>query len=116
MFLNELMIFLWLVKNGEFAIFFLHENLMFFPNTFSYGVFANIGSGSQERSGAGSEPRSEPRVPASSGGVPGQALNDRFRTTFRTTGSGKVLGQVPNHGFRGQGSAGTVPERFWPGF
>ena len=42
---------------------------------------------------------------AGSGKVPGQVLNDRFRegsgsvfrTTFRTTGSRKVPGQVPNH-------------------
>ena len=127
--------------------------ICFFPNSFSYGVFANIGSGAasggqvpggsgkvpgqvpnhafREGSGAGSErqvpgrlrgrfrttgsgaasePRSE-RVPGSSG-VPGQVLNDRFRgrfrTRFRTTGFGA--------GFGGQGSAGTVPERFWPGF
>ena len=53
----------------------------FFPNSFSYGVFANIGSGAvpgrlpggrfREGSGAGSEPP-----------VPGH-------------GSGKVPGQVP---------------------
>ena len=45
-----------------------------------------------EGSGAGSDSR-----------VPGS-----FRGRFRTTGFGA--------GFGGQGSAGTVPERFWPGF
>ena len=48
--------------------------------------------GFQEGSGAGSQPR----VP---GNFPGQ---------FRTTDFGA--------GFGGQGSAGTVPEQFWPGF
>ena len=62
--------------------------LPFFPNSFSYGVFANIGSGAV------------PGRPA--GQVPG--------------GSGKVPGQVPNHGFRegsGAGSEPRVPGRFW---
>ena len=87
-----------------------------FPNSFSYGVFANIGSGAasggrfrevpgrfrggfREGSGAGSERQ-----------VPG-----RFRSRFRITGSGKVPGQVPNHGFRegsGAGSERQVPGRF----
>ena len=44
-----------------------------FPNSFSYGVFANIGSGA----------------------VPGRLPNHGFRGRFRTTGSGKVPGQVP---------------------
>ena len=133
--------------------------ITFFPNSFSYGVFANIGSGAvpgrlpwqvpgrfrgrfritrfrgrfwTTGSGAGSEPRSEPRVPGrfrgrfrttGSGKVPGQVPNDRFRegsgsvfrTTFRTTGSRKVPGQVPNHWFRegsGAGSERQVPGRF----
>ena len=150
-----------------------------FPNSFSYGVLANIGSGAvpgrlrgagsgrfREGSGAGSERQvpggsgagSERQVPGGSGKLPGQAPNDRFRegsgadgfregsgagserqvpgrfrTTFRTTGSGKVPGQVLIQEFREvsgagseprvsgqvpgvQGSAWTVPERFWPGF
>ena len=90
---------------------------IFFPNSFSYEVFANIGSGAasggrfrevpgqvpnhgfREGSGAGSERQ-----------VPG-----RFRSRFRITGSGKVPGQVPNHGFRegsGAGSERQVPGRF----
>ena len=70
--------------------------IFLFPNSFSYGVFANIGSG------------------AASGGrfreVPG-----RFRGRFRITGSGKVPGQVPNDRFRegsGAGSESRVPGRF----
>ena len=129
-----------------------------FPNSFSYGVFANIGSGAvpggrfrevlgrfritvpgevpndrlQEGCGAGSEPRSEPRVPGrfrgrfrttGSGKVPGRVLNDRFRAgseprseprvpgrfrgRFRFTSSGKVPGQVPNHGFQEGSGAGS---------
>ena len=100
-------------------ILFRPENnsYTFFPNSFSYGVFANIGSGAasggrfrevpgqvpnhgfREGSGAGSERQ-----------VPG-----RFRSRFRITGSGKVPGQVPNHGFRegsGAGSERQVPGRF----
>ena len=37
----------------------------------------------------------------------GQVPNHGFRGRFRTTGFGAGLG--------GQGSTGTVPERFWPG-
>ena len=86
--------------------------LMFFPNSFSYGVFANIGSGAvpgrlpggfREGSGAGSESR-----------VPG-----RFRGRFWTTGSGagseprsepKVPGQ-PGQFFEPR-SEPRVPGRF----
>ena len=74
-----------------------------FPNSFSYGVFANIGSGAvpgrfrggfrgagsgrfREGSGAGSEPRSEHGFREGSGS---------FRGRFRTTGFGA--------GFRGPG-------------
>ena len=66
---------------------------MFFPNSFSYGVLANIGSGA--------------------------VVRGRFRGSVPEQGSGKVLGQVPGrvprrfHGFRGsrQGSRRDVPER-----
>ena len=80
--------------------------------------------GFREGSGAGSEPRVPGRFrgrfrTTGSGKVPGQVLNDRFRegsgSVFRTTGSRKVPGQVPNHGFRegsGAGSERQVPGRF----
>ena len=97
---------------------------MFFPNSFSYGVFANIGSGAASRG----------QVPGGSGKVPGQVPNHgfwegsgagsesrvpgRFRGRFRT---GKVPGQVPNDRFRegsgsGPGSEPRVPGRFWGRF
>ena len=112
-------------------------SIFLFPNSFSYGVFANIGSGAVP----GRLPRGRFReVPGrfrgrfritGSGKVPGQVPNHgfregsgagserqvpgRFRTTFWTTGSGKVPGQVPNHGFwegSGAGSERQVPGRF----
>ena len=58
---------------------------MFFPNSFSYGVFANIGSGA----------------------VLGRLPGGRFR---------EVPGAGPESRVPGQGSAGTVPEPFWPSF
>ena len=58
-----------------------HGVLAYFPNSFSYGVFANIGSGA----------------------VPGQLLGGRFREVpgrFRTTRSRKVPGQGSGTRFR----------------
>ena len=63
----------------------------FFPNSFSYGVFANIGSGAVPGRLPGGRFRGRFRI-TGSGKVPGQVL--------RTTGSRKVPGQVPSHGFR----------------
>ena len=91
----------------------------FFPNGFSYGVFANVGSGALpgRLPGAGSRRfRGRFRI-TGSGKVPGR-FRGRFRTTFRTTGSRKVPRQVPNHGFReGSGQVpGQVPnDRFREG-
>ena len=101
-----------------------------FPNSFSYGVLANIGSGAvpgqlrgagsgrfREGSGAGSERQ----VPGGSGKVPGQVPNDRFREVpgsfrgrLRTTGSGKVPGQtgsgkVPGQVLNDRFRAGSEP-------
>ena len=72
----------------------LGSAIFLFPNSFGYGVLANIGSGAG--SGAGS------------GKVPGQ-VPGRFRGRFREgsrAGSGKVPGQfferrVPGSGNRG---------------
>ena len=135
------------------------ESHVFLPNSFSYGVFANIGFGEvpgrlpggrfrevPEGSRAGSEPRSEPRpgrfrgkfrITGSGAGserqVPEQVPNHGFQEVPGGSGAGSGSGQVPGHvpirefrevsggrfrttGFGGQGFAGTVPERFWPGF
>ena len=62
----------------------------FFPNSFSYGVFANIGSGA---------------VPGRLLGGRFQEVPGRFRGRFRTTRSGKVPGRVPGHG------SGKVPRQ-----
>ena len=75
----------------------------FFPNSFSYGVFANIGSGA----------------------VPGRLPNHGFRegsgAVFQVRagfqrGSGRVPGQVPGHCFRNRVwkvlGQGRVPRRF----
>ena len=70
-------------------------HMFFFPNSFSYEVLANIGSGAvpvrlpnhgfREGSGAGSGAMFRDRVPGTSGQVPGQC-------------SGKVLGRVSSSG------------------
>ena len=100
-----------LIMMGTVFQFFFRDPKKWFVSLFP----ANIGSGAVPgrlpggrfrevpgRFGAGSEPRS--------GKVPGQVPIHEFRERgrFRTTGFGA--------GFGGQGSAGTVPERFWPGF
>ena len=66
-----------------------------FPNSFSYGVFANIGSGAVPGRRSGKVPG---QVPNDSGKVPGQFFEPRSEP--RTTGSRKVPGQVPIHEFR----------------
>ena len=79
-------------QNGATATFFFGEIVSFFPNSFSYGVFANIGSGA---------------VP---GRLPGGRFREvpgRFRGRFRTTGSGKVPGQVVPGRVPGQCSGTT---------
>ena len=76
---------------------------MFFPNSFSYGLWGLC----QYRLRGGSGAASGGQVPGGSGNH-GFGKVRRFRGRFRTTGFGA--------GFGGQGSAGTVPERFWPGF
>ena len=107
----------------------------FFPNSFSYGVFANVGSGALPgRLPGGRFPEVPRQVPnhgfwEGSGQVPGQVPNHvpnhgfqegsgasseprvpgRFRGRFRTTGSEKVPGQVPNHGFQEGSGAGSEP-------
>ena len=116
-----------------------------FPNSFSYGLWGlcqyRLRGGFR---GAGSGRFRESRVREGSkvpGQVPNHVPNHGFQEVWGGSGAGserQVPGQVPNHGFRGrfrgtgfrgrfrttgfgagfggQGSAGTVPERFWPGF
>ena len=88
-------------------------DFQFFPNSFSYGVLANIGSGAGSGAGSGKVPGQVPGrfrgrfregSGAGSGKVPEQ-VPGRFRSRFREgsgAGSGKVPGQVP----------GQVPGRF----
>ena len=69
------------------------RNVVFFPNSFSYGVFANIGSGAASRG----------QVPGGSGKVPGR---------FRATRSGKVPGQGSGTRFREGSEARRFRARF----
>ena len=91
-----------------------------FPNSFSYGVFANIGSGAVpgqvpgQVSGqvlgqvlVGSGAVLGQQVPAGSGAVPGQVSG-------QVPGQVLVPGQVPNHGLReGTTGSGKVPGQFF---
>ena len=95
--------------------------ICFFPNSFSYGVFANIGSGAA----------SGGQVPGGSGKVPGQVPNHAFREGSGQVpndrfqegcGAGserqvpeQVLNHVPNHGFQEVRGSGTGSERQVPG-
>ena len=75
-------------------------NKVFFPNSFSYGVFANIGSGAVPG-------RLPGQVPGGSGKVPGQVPNHRFREGSGAGSESRVPGRL-----RGSGAERQVPGRF----
>ena len=94
--------------------------ICFFPNSFSYGVFANIGSGAAS---GGQVPGGSGKVPGQvpitrSGKVPGQVPNDRFQEGCGAGSERQVPEQLLNHvqsGFQEVRGSGTGSERQVPG-